>query len=357
MTVRTFWWIDDNAIRIKPLVIKGIEQPRHADLKHQHVRAKVIIKPIAGGNWSAVEKELISASQRQRLPDLIIIDQILGSTSSNLMQYGSSLAASLRAQNAGIPIVLVSAGPTKQTFFAQRRKEGIECFSLDDLESGWRVPDLYAICDGFASVVKAISHKTADVQSQADDAMRWKIVNLLRIPKEDQELFNHCIPREFIIVWDPETPHTFSRWVWNDFLARRGFLSDELGIATMLGLKCSGLHHLPKGLDACTYSACFASAARPRWWVSSVRRFIRKEAHGTLLDPLWKLGRKLVNRRQHHSKSYGHQAKGIPDCVAFTDDRLATEVAACQQDTIILPYDVPRPGFDPLRVFRKRTLS
>jgi CheY-like chemotaxis protein len=334
-----FWWIDDEPKRIQlALVKKGIEHPRHAGLKG--AGATLDVKIIAEGNLSALESDLAKISTAAQ-PDLIIIDQCLGNV-ERAEKLGSSLAVSLRAQRPTVPIVLVSAD---HPVLSQQRREGIDFIRVGDIQSGTRVPDLFAIAAGFKAVIKAKIQGGGIPKPKA-------VLKLLAVPKAEHDAFLHCLPHEFLQEWDAETPHRFARWVWNDLLGRNGFLVDELGVMTLLGLREEALPRVAKVLSPCLYSGCFASAGRPRWWVSLVRETVRTKFSADLSDPLSELGRRLVKGSALYSEAYAHEGEAvIPDCVAYIDGRMRERAAALRKDTQTLPFEIPAPGFDPVRVF------
>jgi hypothetical protein len=164
-----------------------------------------------------------------------------------------------------------------------------------------------------------------------------------------------CIPGEFKSPWDQGTPHAFARWIWHTLMGRPGFLYDWLEVSTLLGLKQEGLSKLTKLLSKCKYAGAFASASRPRWWVSKVRQQVREITKAKPTEPLWELGRKLVDDKNLFSKCHGASGRDIvPNVVAFSDGRLQKRVQTRIEDTEPLSTDTPPLGFEQRRVFFRK---
>lgn len=348
MQTLTFWWVDDEVTsRTAGLVRPHLESPRHPTLRAAGLGATLVEKVIpGGGDWTSVETTLAGLKPAER-PDLIIIDQRLGSV-HKAKRLGTSLAVILRAQAPDIPIVLTSAAAA-DSVVSEQRKGVIDFFAVASIQSGDRIPDLYAIATGFRRVLDA------EIKPPVEKQLKT-LLDLLSVPVGDRELFGHCLPPVFTHVWDDQTSHTFARWTWNELLCRAGFLQDDLGIATMLGLDVSCLSHLEKKLDGCTYDGAFVSPIRRRWWASLVRDRVLKLTKGTIDQPMWELGRSLVGSKHLTiSRAYGHKTTDLPpDCVAFKDGLQKVRVAARTEDTVTLPFELPAPGFEPVRIFRKK---
>jgi hypothetical protein len=121
-----------------------------------------------------------------------------------------------------------------------------------------------------------------------------------------------------------------------------------------MGLSPKGFEHIVPHIRDCEYRGIFASAARRRWWVSKLRQKIRTLTNGSTSDPIWRLGRKLLdeNFKNEVSVCHGTQTPDcIPDIVAFADGLKRKRVQTRSQFTKPLETDTPPLGFEQLRVY------
>ncbi|HEV2840122.1 MAG TPA: response regulator [Chthoniobacterales bacterium] len=344
----SIWWVDDQTERLNRLAIQSIENG--VKFGKRTLRAKVdVVRLKTPEDRDAFEKKLDAAERDKNLPHLIVMDQNLNVPEG---LRGSNLAVAIRADYSSVPVVGVTAVEFQKIVDLQR-DQFIELFCLDDLQSGDRVPDLFAIAESFEELVRNYS-SSGTTQTRTTKILKW-----LACPPDDSEFLAICLPGAFLAKWDIETPHSFARWVWHTFIGRAGFLYDDLEIATMLGVKESGLKHLLSTLSDCEYEGLFASNSptRRRWWVSKVRRVIRKASKAAMTDPLWTLGRKLITDKHSKDFSHCHGARSkscVPDVVAYSDDTLNDRVQARNEDTQPVQTDTPPVGFEQRRVFSRR---
>jgi hypothetical protein len=340
-----FWWVDDQPKRLPKSAQQRIEKPKSV----RHARAEVRIKEVKNEKQiTQLEAELRSAKSSQ-LPGLIMIDQILTNTSG--MVRGSTLAVSLRAVRPGVPVVGVTAVDF-ETIAELQKDQFLEFFCLDDLQSGERIADLYAIADGFRQVVALRKF------SKDRERLKKQVVKLIDCPTEDIDLLSQCLPGDLLGTWDAETPHTFTRWIWHTLAGQPGFLYDDLETATALGLTLSGLARVERQLRVCEYKGVLTSPARRRWWISRVRAQVRQRFHADVTQPLWKLGRQLLPAKsaKYLSRCHGRQREPdcVPDVVAFEDELCRDRVQVRSEDTQPLNTDNPPIGFEQRRVFFRR---
>jgi hypothetical protein len=306
------------------------------------------LKVIRLGKSISVEQVLVDIDQARKtgeLPNLIVVDQMLTlSSSGGVIQKGSSFAVTLRdrnPKNSLIPLVGVTGAPLSEVAELQRR-QFIEFFPRDDLQSGARVPDLYSIADGFAALLSEY-YKASSRPISSKSFLR-----LFDTPEEDAPLLLNCIPGEFKSVWDEGTPHEFAQWIWHTFMARPGFLYDDIETSTLLGLNQDGFSRLWKQLVQCRYDGAFASAGRVRWWVSKIRQKTRELTRAVPTDPIWTLGRQLVgDKSQFFSKCLGMPVEdAVPNVVAFADGTLRKRVQTRLEYAEPLETDSPPLGFE-----------
>ena len=337
------WWVDDEASRLKKLAIGRIEAAGKRRTKYADVKVDLHFLKTQQDRVK-FEQALIAAGQRDSLPSLVVLDQNL-----NLAEglRGSSVAVFVRAEAPAVPVVGVTAADVRRIADLQK-DQFVELFSLDELQSGDRISDLFAIADGFSSVY-GNSGKAASPEKQLKQILKW-----LDCPEGDSALLGACVPGDFLAVWDEETPHSFARWVWHVLTGRLGFLCDDLELATLLGLQESGLQAVRANLKGAVYEGVFASDSRRRWWVSRASSAVRKATKSDVLTPLWKLGRQLATETQVRgfSRCFGQtDRKCVPDVVAYSDDTHRERVQTRSEDTEPVETDTPPPGFEQYRVF------
>lgn len=334
-------WMDDEPDRLKGSARDGLQNPeslkgRRADLKVVDLGGKADI--------TAILAELDEDKKEGRSPHLIVIDQMLQKAES-FLQRGSSLAAMIRDKDTGAALVGVTAADPIEVG-ALQREQFIEFFSRDDISTAERIPDLYAIADGFAAL-SAFKDSSGTSSTIAED-----LCKLVKCPPADKELFVSILPGVFKATWDNGTRHSFARWIWHELLGRPGLLYDELEAATLLGLKAEGFEKLKSRLTACEYGGAFASVSRPRWWVSRLRERVRKLTGGTVADPLSSLGRKLIDDQSLFSKCHGRpHAAEVPTVVAYSDGTKRKRIQARIEDTAPLETDTPPLGFEQRRIY------
>ena len=237
----------------------------------------------------------------------------------------------------------------REAFFPRERLMGLNA-PLKDIE---------ALLSGYGSVYRTL--KKQDGKSGID-----LIAGLLKPPADVSDLVKAAIPSILRGRWDEETPHVVGRWVWHEFQGLPGFLFDELGLATHLGLNLKGLNLVRSKCDAARYRGAFASDERPRWWVGAIREAIGKVVSvpsgvriSSLREELLKRsGTKAVDRKAFLAQPYGRKiSEEIPDCVAYKDDQKDENdrVQSLFDDTIVDDRDVNSAfGFEPRRVYAPR---
>jgi hypothetical protein len=339
------WWVDDETNRLKSSALSRIERPQF----DKNRKAEVIKIQLKDEQQRlSLTSEIVRARTDNHLPDIVIIDQILnGRTCDGVVRRGSSVAVELRTHAPTVPIVGVSAA-SLDNFTDLQKNQFTEFFTLEDIQSGKRIADLFAIADGFICL-DAVKHEFKIESTQCN-----KLFRLLDCPKEDIDFLSSCFPGDFLPKWDDETPHSFARWIWHDFIGRPGFLYNELETATLLGITASGMQRIATYLSGCEYQGVFNSTSRPRWWVSKVRQKVRKATHADITEPLWKLGRQLLpkNSVNDYSRCHGHPTRDcVPDVVAYADGTKKDLVQSRSGDTKAIPTDTPPLGFEPRRVY------
>jgi len=337
------WWMDDEPDRLTTFARNTIAQPDQLAGRSAELR---VVKLGGDKGLVAILDDLDSEKRKNRGPDLIVIDQMLQLTAADAyLQRGSSLAAAIRDKFPNIPLVGVT-GANFGDVDELQKTQFIEFFLRDQIADGTHIPDLYAIADGYASLVKFFG------SSGASNSLALDLCKLVKCPVSDTDLFISSLPGDFKSTWDAGTTHTFARWIWHNLQGRPGLLYDDLETATLLGLKREGLALLHQRLITCAYKGIFVSATRPRWWVSLVRKRIRQVAKGSMADPLSKLGRKLAVQPQHFSKCHGRpNSSDVPTVVAFSDGTQRKRIQARIEDTVPLETDSPPFGFEQRRVF------
>lgn len=338
--------MDDEPDRLKNFPRDAIGKPeqlsgRTADL--------TVIKLGKDKGIAQVLQDFEDAKAKGKRPDLIVIDQML-QLWNDVMQRGSSLAVAIRDRDPAVALVGVTGmtGDEMQNIEELQKAQFIEFYERSKIASGDHIPDLYAIADGYAVLMKFF--ESAGIK----DSFTTHLCKLVKCPTADTELFTACLPGVFKKIWDTGTSHVFARWVWHQLQGRPGLLYDELETATLLGVRSEGLTLLRSRLADCEYNGVLASVSRPRWWVSRVREKVRELTRANASEPLWSLGRKLIGEAHatHFSKCHGRPgATDAPTVVAFSDGTLRKRVQARISDTLPLDTDSPPFGFEQRRIY------
>lgn len=340
------WWMDDEPDRLKNFPRDAIKKPEQLQGRTAELN---VIKLGPDKGVAQVLQDFDEASKKGKRPDLIVIDQML-QLWNDVMQRGSSLAVAIRDRDPAVALVGVTGmtGDEMQSIEELQKAQFIEFYERSKIASGDQVPDLYAIADGYAALMKFFK---SDV---APHLLTKRLCRLVNCPATDVGIFTACLPGVFKRTWDSGTSHVFARWVWHQLQGRPGLLYDDFEMATLLGLKLEGLTLLKTRLVGCEYEGVLASVSRPRWWVSRVREKVRELAKASAAAPLWSLGQKLIGE-QHaalFSKCHGRPgATDAPTAVAFSDGTLRKRVQARISDTLPLDTDSPPFGFEQRRIY------
>lgn len=270
--------------------------------------------------------------------------------------FGNTWAAEIRAAHPNIPVIGISH--ERESDIPKLRLEAFLAFFARNDLMGYKPPleNLAALLKGYADVCDA----------QAKKPIRSGVELLIEVTRPSEataELLRSAIPSSLRGNWDVESPHTAGRWIWHDLQGLPGFLLDEIGLATELGLNLEGFQRVHNRFKKARYQGAFASDSKPRWWASEIRaalqELIGKDCIGPLSterDLLLGLVKvKKDQRRRLFSHAHGRKlVEGIPDCVAYIDD-LREEphrVQAFFADTYVDERDAnPAFGFTARRVF------
>ncbi len=346
------WWIDDETDRLDDATQRAIKRPSLAELKGYQATLRLERVKHEQEITNLVSEVAKKVQNGEQLPSLVVVDQRLQVQSEGgATQRGSSVAVALRAQAPEVPLVGVS-GASVNDFPSLQREQFVEFFARDSISSSDRIPDLYAIAEGFQAVRKlwrTAAFKPPDI---------GQLLGLLKAPEDDAELLSSCLPGNFKDVWDAETAHSLSRWIWHVLLGMPGFTYDDLESATLLGLAREGFDKIANRFVDCTYQGAFASLSRRRWWLSRLRVKARKLAGAPNSKPIWEIGREILGVRGKalFSKCYGRTEHDcVPDVVAFRDERydFSRRVQALASDTSTLAAAAPT-GFETRRVLRRK---
>jgi hypothetical protein len=186
---------------------------------------------------------------------------------------------------------------------------------------------------------------------------------MLKPPLAVADLVRAAVPTAIREQWDVETPHTASRWLWHDFQGRPGFLFDELGLATYIGLNRKGLQMVCSVFESARYRGVFVSDGRPRWWVVSIRDIVEGKIGNAVMGGVFNhreeflesCGVKKTKWKDLFSRAHGRRGyEKVPDCVAYRDDQReeGDRVQALFLDTHADERDANSPfGFESRRIY------
>jgi len=350
--MNTLYWIDDTHDEGKPP-----DQRAKARIE-KALKIKLLIATIGSRSQFG---ELLPTIVQEKPLGVIMDYQLTKVSESGQTVFGSTWAAEIRAACPSIAMIGISH-ELEKNIPTLRLKNFLEFFprgQLTGIEP--RFDDLSALLKGYKRVFQA---KTKEKDKSRIDLMK----RLIRPPSSVAELVSSAIPSSLREPWDDETPHVASRWLWHELQGLPGFLFDELALATYLGLNLKGLNlsKIRSKFDSARYKGEFASEARPRWWVASIRRICEQVINRQIIGPVANVRDKLldiaevapVERNLLLSRAHGHRSThDIPDCVAYRDDELEERdrVQAVFDETRVDERDLNMPfGFEARRIYKGR---
>jgi len=225
--------------------------------------------------------------------------------------------------------------------------EYIRIFPYGSLAQDSELELLYAIARDFSRCVEAAT--TSDVET--------KIVELLGTPASEMQSLEKVLPSEFKVSELRTTPHRIARWILGMFIARPGYLYNEIRAATLLGLSLEGFAKVSEQFRDSKYTGVFATEADPRWWVVNLHEQLAKFVPEAGQSSTQRAGRQLAGISEaDYSKCYSDDTcNPPPDSVAFLDGTSKVEVAGHASHTKIYAHDIGGvPGFEPRLVLGKR---
>jgi len=355
------YWIDDEyEIAAKRRVPTGagkreIESGLKADLKVQLFKNS--------SEYGAFIAELPVSSTYGVLMDY----QLTNVGEKNKVEYGTTWAAQLRAQKPSIPIIGLSSEDGKK--IPKFRMENFLAFYKRNELVGAKphlVGELFSLFEGYRSLC-------AKWKSQKGAFDLNHFMKQLHAPDPITDLLRVTIPEELRSLWDEETPHAASRWVWHQLLGVAGYVFDEIEAATYLGLTESAFLEFKKNkyFQAAQYIGVFACDVRPRWWICKMRSAVEAILDDEVMGPVSHSRDELLGalevpkkaREHKFARAYGHKGRGlIPECVVFPDQDsknqgyLDKRVPALLRDSVVDESDANPPfGFQSPRHFKLNT--
>lgn len=289
----------------------------------------------------------------------VIMDYQLSKVGENgQMAYGSTWAAEIRAAYNTVPVIGIS----------HERPADIPVLRLESFLAFFPREELIGAKPPFKNIASLLKGYSQVCQSMVDMKTKSgveRMAELISSPITIAEQVKAAIPTQLRGLWDAETPHVASRWIWHELQGRPGFLFDELGLATHLGLKTSGLARVIGKFDATRYRGTLASDDRPRWWVTGIRPIFEKIVGDKTIGPISDSRDKLLSafripkseRATMLAVAYPRKSTSeIPDCVAYKDDEREENdrVQALGTETILDERDSNLPfGFEARRIYSK----
>ena len=248
-------------------------------------------------------------------PDLVLLDHNLSRVPSRQFGIkGSSLAHLLRLRLPKTPIVCVTAQEVEShDFDFEDLSEYTQVFSFSRLSNSDQLEALFVVAKDYPRVCvsEALSARKA-------------ILDALAPPAYDRDSLFAVMPEEFEgRVVHGTTPHRIARWIINVLMSRPGFLSDQLDVATYLGLSEAAFLTKAKALfDSAKYTGPFATPSRPRWWTSALNDVLYTHLPDHTGLPPQRAGRRLtgVVAEDFSSCFVSETVEPPPDIVAFTDE-------------------------------------
>jgi hypothetical protein len=346
--MKTLYWIDDTHDNNKPpneAAKRRLENGLNVQLQVETIKERVQFA------------KLLPKLDEKKTCGVLMDYELTAVGEDGQRAFGTTWAAEIRAAHPAIPVIGISHKP--ECDIPKFRLESFLAFFQRDPLMGAQPPldDIAALLSGYAMVHKIV--KQQDGKSGVE-----LMVGLIKPPADIADLLTAAIPSILRGRWDDETPHVAGRWLWHELQGLPGFLFDELGLATHLGLNLQGLERVAPKFSSARYQGAFASDGRPRWWASAVRKrfdeIVGRATVGQLsLDRenlLRALRVKVDERKALLSRPHGRSnSVAIPDCVAYGEDEReeAYRVQALLEDTVVDNRDANCAfGFEARRIFR-----
>jgi hypothetical protein len=270
--------------------------------------------------------------------------------------FGTTWAVEIRARYPSVPVIGISHCP-EENIPKFQLESFLAFFSREKLtDANPEIDNLKALLAGYRDAYRAF--ETQGKQSGVE-----LMIKLLSPPLAMVDLVSSAIPSILRGLWDKETPHAAGRWIWHELQGRPGFLFDELGLATHLGLNLKGFQRVRSKFDSARYQGAFASDGKPRWWVVVIRGIFEKLIGHQFVGPISGAREELLKalkvskgeRNGLLSRAHTHKTSdAIPECVAYRDDEReeGDRVQALFRDTHVDDKDANPPfGFEARRVF------
>ena len=337
----TFFWLDDDKGRVEAMrsVLEG-------GIPERGLSAIVHFSEVTPSTIKNLE-EVVDAIQLSET-NLIIVDHVFNQVGP-LNTKGSSIAHLLRSAFPELPIVCVSAawGTTPQyaAFDQEDLSEYTQIFPYSRLADELEL--LYAIAKDFGRCADATDNGSVTTY----------VTSLLGAAEIDVASLERILPAEFRASEQKTTPHRLARWILGTFMARPGYLYNDVRAATLLGLNLEGFAKVRDRFDDSLYKGVFATDGAPRWWVSGLHNQLAVLAPDDAPGVTQLAGRQLEGiTEEDYSKCWiGDDTNPPPDAVAYPDGNSSDEVAVRGVHTKPYPADVGGlPGFEPRMVLMKR---
>jgi len=350
--MKTLYWIDDSHDNQR-LPLTAVKRQLEEGLG-------VVLKPDGPINNRAEFTELLLEMNPKSTSGVIMDYQLTKIGEKKQMAFGTTWATEIRAKYPSIPVVGISHCLEKDIPKFQL-ENFLAFFPRKQLtDPNPKIDDLRSLLKGHQDAYRAFEKQE---QKSGVDVM----IDLLSAPAGVIDWLRGAIPSPFRGNWDKETPHAAGRWIWHDLQGKPGFMLDELGLATHLGLNLNGLRRVCSKFDSARYRGAFASEGRPRWWASSIRHVFETRVGSGVVGPianardeLLRSARiKLAERKPLLSRPYGRSdSHEIPDCVAYEPGEIDQDefrVQALMEDTIVDERDANPPfGFQARRIFNSK---
>ena len=299
---------------------------------------------------------MLSSIEGEKTRGVIMDYQLTSVGDSGQMAFGTTWAAEIRAAQPTVPIIGISHEQERD--IPKLRLESFLAFFQRDQLLGPQPPlaNIAALLKGYGQICKS---KAGPKGTTGVEHM----VKLTKPPAAVKDLVRSAIPQILRGEFDAESPHVAGRWLWHELQGMPGFLLDELGLATRLGLNVKGLQVVCSHFDAARYQGAFASDGRPRWWTASIREIVEQIVGQKLIGSIAVAREEFLKAAKVKraditsllSRPHGRKnSDEIPDCVAYEDDQREEEhrVQALFVDTFVDDRDANAVfGFEPRRVY------
>ncbi len=269
--------------------------------------------------------------------DIIVTDHFLDSAVKDSIRMGSTAAEYIRERKSDCPIIGITGAEKLVDIDFHKKSIYEDLFRISSISQHY--PSMLAIAKAFRTLIKKRPGNNED------------LIRLLKTPKDDGERLIAVLPEDIKRNYkDKSLLINISKWIRHVFMAKPGFLYDELWTATLLGLKKESYAKVAHLFDEAKYTGLFSDEGNERWWQTQVRQMIYSKYPKDKSVFPWLLGHKLGGIGKKDYSICHVCGKELPETVGFTDEAAKTPVAMHLRCSLIHPNFESTLYYDDIRM-------